>query len=93
MAGSMEEEPEVDASRLFRDVGMLILEARMPDDSPKGRHEGPHCPLLHEDTKHVCKEEVKLVSFFTITHPSPPPPLHHTDIASCLIFTGAQSLS
>ncbi|XP_064645223.1 atos homolog protein A-like [Lineus longissimus] len=60
MAGSMEEEPEVDASRLFRDVGMLILEARIPDESPKGRHEGPHCPLLKQEGKHVCKEEETL---------------------------------
>ena len=59
MAGSMEEEPGVDASRLFRDVGMLILEARLPDESPKGRREGPHCPLLNQD-KHTCKEEEKL---------------------------------
>ena len=33
-----------DPQSLFVDVGILIVEARTPEVSPKGRIEGPHCP-------------------------------------------------
>lgn len=36
-----------DPVAMFVDVGILIVEARTPDLSLKGRIEGPHCPHPH----------------------------------------------
>ena len=56
----MEEEP-YDPRELFADIALLITEARTPDQSKKGRVEGPHCPPVQGNRGHDCdrhKEQV-----------------------------------
>lgn len=43
-----------DPIELFIDIGMLIVEGRIPDLSPKRRIEGPHCPTLDTTYDHRC---------------------------------------
>ncbi|CAH1789359.1 unnamed protein product [Owenia fusiformis] len=50
---SMEEEV-LEGSDLFKWIGMLVLEARVPQMSPKGRTEGPHCPGILGEVTHAC---------------------------------------
>ncbi|XP_013407650.1 protein FAM214A [Lingula anatina] len=50
-----EEEEELDPWELFLELGMLIIESRMPEFSAKGRVEGPHCLLVtSRGTNHEC---------------------------------------
>ncbi|XP_033725461.1 protein FAM214A-like isoform X2 [Pecten maximus] len=39
---------------LFAEIGLLVTEARTPDQSPKGRVEGPHCLPVQGVRAHVC---------------------------------------
>ena len=35
----------VDPSELFSELGLLVVESRVPEKSSKGRSQGAHCPL------------------------------------------------
>lgn len=48
------EDKEWDPRELFITIGMLIVEARLPELSAKGRIEGPHCPQYPNEDTHVC---------------------------------------
>ncbi|XP_029641634.1 protein FAM214A isoform X1 [Octopus sinensis] len=48
------EDEDWDPRELFVTIGMLIVEARLPELSAKGRTEGPHCPQFPKVNKHVC---------------------------------------
>ena len=34
----------MEPSKFFCQLGLLIIESRVPELSPRGRTEGPHCP-------------------------------------------------
>ncbi|KAK7469658.1 hypothetical protein BaRGS_00036328, partial [Batillaria attramentaria] len=48
---------EFDPLDLMSGVAMLVLEARTPDNSVKGRVEGPHCPSFKHEGRHMCSKE------------------------------------
>ena len=51
------EEIEISPEQVFQEMGMLVLESRMPELSAKGHVEGPHCPAaLGEATRHRCDQ-------------------------------------
>ena len=52
VAGEME--CEMQARDFFFHIGMLIVEGRTPQQSLKGRVEGPHCRSLFSVLPHVC---------------------------------------
>ena len=57
------EEIEVGPECVFQEMGMLVLESRVPQSSAKGHVEGPHCPsALGENIKHHCDLEQRNVS-------------------------------
>ncbi|KAK3592363.1 hypothetical protein CHS0354_000982 [Potamilus streckersoni] len=61
------ESPVCDPCELFENIGRLVMEARTPDTSIKGRVEGPHCPPLNMAIMHYCdsqKEECHRVQEF-----------------------------
>ncbi|KAL3885027.1 hypothetical protein ACJMK2_025126 [Sinanodonta woodiana] len=61
------ESPVCDPRELFENIGRLVMEARTPDTSVKGRVEGPHCPPQSVPTLHSCdsqKEECHRVQEF-----------------------------
>lgn len=64
--GSSDElEFEMPSKQFFQDVGMLVVEGRIPHSSDKGRIEGPHCPSVLGTHSHVCDTVNKfLVSQF-----------------------------
>ncbi|XP_041356540.1 protein FAM214A-like [Gigantopelta aegis] len=49
-----EVEEEKDPKEVLLELGMLVVEARTPDTSAKGRIEGPHCPTSVCRPIHVC---------------------------------------
>lgn len=51
------EDKDWDPRELFITIGMLIVEARLPELSAKGRIEGPHCPQYPNEDTHVCSYE------------------------------------
>jgi len=60
---AMMEAAEVDPSEFFVELGMLILESRLPIPSVKGRQDGPHCPpAVGDRSTHVCDVSQPLVS-------------------------------
>ena len=56
VAGEME--CEMQARDFFIHIGMLIVEGRTPQQSEKGRAEGPHCLSLISVAPHVCNPHV-----------------------------------
>lgn len=46
-----------DPLQLVKQVVLLIVEARTPDLSVKGRVEGPHCPIIRGRPAHKCSVE------------------------------------
>ena len=46
------------ARDFFFHIGMLILEGRTPQNSDKGRVEGPHCLSMFSLIPHVCDPSV-----------------------------------
>ncbi|XP_050396282.1 atos homolog protein A [Patella vulgata] len=46
-----------DPREVLEEVGLLILEARTPDLSVKGRREGSHCPTVQGGGSHLCLQE------------------------------------
>ena len=57
VAGEME--CEMQARDFFIHIGMLIVEGRTPQQSDKGRVEGPHClSLISVVPHHVCNPHV-----------------------------------
>lgn len=65
------EEKVYDPRDMFGEIGLLIMEARTPDLSPKGRIEGPHCSTLIGSTDHECdrhKEKVSSVHVSRFDH-------------------------
>lgn len=58
------EEQEVEPSEVFVDLGMLIVEGRVPGLTERGYGEGPHCPSTHPGphAKHECDPQVAQVS-------------------------------
>lgn len=48
---------ELDPLDLMSGVAILVLEARTPDPSVKGRVEGPHCPIPRPGGHHMCSKE------------------------------------
>ena len=54
---------ELVASDVFQRLGLLVIESRVPNPSPKGRTQGPHCPATVGDTsKHNCRPKDFMVS-------------------------------
>ena len=54
---------EMDPHELFMQLGMLVVESRLPDLSTKGRRQGPHCPLvMGEPNWHTCDLHTYYVS-------------------------------
>ena len=49
---------EFDPLDLMSRVAMLVLEARTPHRSAKGRVEGPHCPSSEQQGQHHCSQEM-----------------------------------
>jgi len=57
------EDSEVDLSLLLVELGMLVVESRLPTASVKGRQDGPHCPRgIGDWPSHVCDVGQTLVS-------------------------------
>ena len=58
------EEAEVVPMEVFIKLGLLVVESRVPDPSPKGRKEGPHCPSssMPSSMTHTCEQADFLVS-------------------------------
>ncbi|KAH9505671.1 hypothetical protein Btru_055470 [Bulinus truncatus] len=52
--GSDMEEDLKDPLQLSKELVLLIVEARTPDVSVKGRVEGPHCPVIRGRVAHKC---------------------------------------
>lgn len=53
--------------QLVKDLVLLIVEARTPDFTVKGRIEGPHCPIIRGRPAHKCsadKVEVNILCCF-----------------------------
>ena len=47
---------------LFTELGMLVIESRVPEPSLKGHAEGPHCPVnLSDAPKHRCDQSLFMV--------------------------------
>ena len=56
--GSSEmDEPPRDPQLLVKELVLLVVEARTPVASVKGRVEGPHCPVLRGRPQHKCSLE------------------------------------
>lgn len=55
-------ECEMQAREFFVHIGTLIIEGRTPQQSDKGRVEGPHCLSLFSVVPHVCNPQVNSVS-------------------------------
>ncbi|XP_067653536.1 atos homolog protein A-like [Haliotis asinina] len=51
------EETDKDPLDLLMELGLMVLEARIPDPSAKGRVEGPHCPLSRRAQAHACSDD------------------------------------
>ena len=57
------EEIELGPECVFQEMGMLVLESRVPESSDKGHVEGPHCPTsLGENNRHQCDQKQRNVS-------------------------------
>lgn len=57
------EPAEVEPSEFFVELGMLIVESRLPAQSVKGRQDGPHCPPAVGDRSfHTCDAREPLVN-------------------------------
>ena len=54
--GDSELEFEMPSKQFFQDIGMLVVEGRVPNYSDKGRIEGPHCLSLlgMHSHDHIC---------------------------------------
>ena len=65
----MEEEP-YDPRELFADIALLITEARTPDQSKKGRVEGPHCPPVQGNRGHDCDRHKEQVTLTVLEFPA-----------------------
>ena len=58
-----EMEEDIEPLELFSELGMLVVEGRIPNSSAKGREEGPHCPYgPGEQRGHMCEALSVLVS-------------------------------
>mgnify|MGYP001795930706 CR=1 FL=1 len=63
--GNDELEFEMPSKQFFQDIGVLVVEGRVPHPSDKGRVEGPHCPSVLGAHTHTCDNFNKLkVSIF-----------------------------
>ncbi|XP_071098538.1 atos homolog protein A-like [Haliotis cracherodii] len=51
------EETDKDPQDLLLELGLMVLEARTPDPSAKGRIEGPHCPQSWRAQAHACSDD------------------------------------
>ncbi|KAK0055789.1 protein FAM214A [Biomphalaria pfeifferi] len=82
-SGSEMEEDLKDPLQLTKELVLLIVEARTPDVSVKGRVEGPHCPVLRGRVAHKCTvdkvECTRASEFCCQTHQ-----LYHNNIPICL---------
>ena len=61
------DEVSVEPSELFNELGVLVVESRMPERSSKGRTQGPHCPLtVGILPKHKCDQKQNVVSILCV---------------------------
>ncbi|CAG5119849.1 unnamed protein product, partial [Candidula unifasciata] len=51
------DEPMRNPLQLVKDLVLLIVEARTPDFTVKGRTEGPHCPIIRGRPAHKCSAD------------------------------------
>ncbi|BFZ13591.1 hypothetical protein BsWGS_16630 [Bradybaena similaris] len=51
------DEPMRNPLQLVKDLVLLIVEARTPDFTVKGRIEGPHCPIIRGRPAHKCSAD------------------------------------
>ena len=52
---------DMEPGKLWVDLGLLVVESRLPSESDKGWREGPHCPTKTSGSSHLCESNNFLV--------------------------------
>ena len=52
---------DMEPGKLWVDLGLLVVESRLPSESDKGWREGPHCPTKTSGNSHLCESNNFLV--------------------------------